>query len=64
MVRMHGVASAATAFLFVAGTALAQSDAQRLECARKEGEVMVYHSTQTEDLRPVFEASRGSTAWR
>ena len=24
--------------------------------ARKEGEVMVYHSTQTEDLRPVFDA--------
>ena len=30
---------------------------QRLaEAARKEGEVMVYHSTQTEDLRPVFDA--------
>jgi len=30
---------------------------QRLaEAARKEGEVMVYHSTQSEDLRPVFEA--------
>jgi iron(III) transport system substrate-binding protein len=26
------------------------------EGARKEGEVLVYHSTQTEDLRPVFEA--------
>ena len=26
------------------------------EGARKEGEVMVYHSTQTEDLRPVFDA--------
>jgi iron(III) transport system substrate-binding protein len=27
-----------------------------LEGARKEGDVMVYHSTQTEDLRPVFDA--------
>jgi len=26
------------------------------EGAKKEGEVMVYHSTQTEDLRPVFDA--------
>ena len=26
------------------------------EGARREGEVMVYHSTQSEDLRPVFEA--------
>src|SRR5205085_5120263 len=26
------------------------------EGARREGEVMVYHSTQTEDLRPVFDA--------
>jgi iron(III) transport system substrate-binding protein len=27
-----------------------------IEAARKEGEVLVYHSTQTEDLRPVFDA--------
>jgi iron(III) transport system substrate-binding protein len=27
-----------------------------VEGARKEGELMVYHSTQTEDLKPVFEA--------
>lgn len=27
-----------------------------VEGARKEGELMVYHSTQTEDLRPVFDA--------
>ena len=27
-----------------------------VEGARKEGEVMVYHSTQLEDLRPVFDA--------
>src|SRR5690349_2796551 len=28
----------------------------RIEAARREGEVMVYHSTQTEDLKPVFDA--------
>ena len=27
-----------------------------IEGARREGEVMVYHSTQTEDLKPVFDA--------
>src|SRR5258708_27150514 len=27
-----------------------------VEGARKEGEVMVYHSSQTEDLKPVFDA--------
>ncbi len=27
-----------------------------VEGARKEGEVMVYHSTQTDDLKPVFDA--------
>ncbi len=27
-----------------------------VEGARREGEVMVYHSTQTEDLKPVFDA--------
>src|SRR6187399_1919207 len=27
-----------------------------VEGARKEGELMVYHSTQTEDLKPVFDA--------
>ena len=27
-----------------------------VEAAKKEGEVMVYHSTQTEDLKPVFDA--------
>ena len=27
-----------------------------LEGAKKEGEVMVYHSTQTDDLKPVFDA--------
>ena len=35
--------------------ALAQDDA-RIAAAKKEGEVMVYHSTQTEDLKPVFDA--------
>jgi iron(III) transport system substrate-binding protein len=28
----------------------------RADAARREGEVMVYHSTQAEDLKPVFEA--------
>jgi iron(III) transport system substrate-binding protein len=27
-----------------------------VEAAKKEGEVLVYHSTQTEDLKPVFDA--------
>jgi iron(III) transport system substrate-binding protein len=27
-----------------------------IEGARKEGDILVYHSTQTEDLRPVFDA--------
>jgi iron(III) transport system substrate-binding protein len=39
----------------IALVALAQP-AERIEAARREGEVMVYHSTQTEDLKPVFEA--------
>jgi iron(III) transport system substrate-binding protein len=60
----------ALAFALVAQTALAQPDPlaaiERLtgeartralvEGAKKEGEVMVYHSTQTEDLKPVFDA--------
>jgi iron(III) transport system substrate-binding protein len=36
--------------------AFAQDDAGRVAAAKKEGEVMVYHSTQTEDLKPVFDA--------
>jgi iron(III) transport system substrate-binding protein len=36
-----------------AASAFAQVD---IAAARKEGEVMVYHSTQTEDLKPVFDA--------
>jgi iron(III) transport system substrate-binding protein len=28
----------------------------QVDCAKKEGEVMVYHSTQLEDLKPVFDA--------
>ncbi len=56
---MNRLVRAAVAAAFAACfalPALAQSGAQRLECAKKEGEVMVYHSTQTEDLRPVFDA--------
>jgi iron(III) transport system substrate-binding protein len=43
----------------VAAVALLQGEARTralLEGARKEGEVMVYHSSQTEDLKPVFDA--------
>jgi iron(III) transport system substrate-binding protein len=39
---------------FAAG-AFAQ-DPALVAAAKKEGEVMVYHSTQTEDLKPVFDA--------
>src|ERR1044071_6129081 len=41
--------------LSVAVAAHAQ-DAALVAAAKKEGEVMVYHSTQTEDLKPVFDA--------
>src|SRR3954467_3941462 len=44
-----------SALLCCAFAVHAQGDAN-LECAKKEGEVMVYHSTQTEDLKPVFDA--------
>jgi iron(III) transport system substrate-binding protein len=61
---------AAIAALAFAGAAHAQADPlaaiERLqgdarmkalvEAAKKEGEVMVYHSTQTSDLKPVFDA--------
>ena len=42
--------------LFAASAAFAQDDPGRVAAAKKEGEVMVYHSTQTEDLKPVFDA--------
>jgi iron(III) transport system substrate-binding protein len=50
-----GVASAQD----VAAVARLQGEARTralVEGARREGEVMVYHSTQTEDLKPVFDA--------
>ena len=44
----------------IAAVALLQGEARTralVEGARKEGgDVMVYHSTQTEDLKPVFDA--------
>jgi iron(III) transport system substrate-binding protein len=43
------------ALLTLAFAAHAQT-AQLADCAKKEGEVMVYHSTQLEDLKPVFDA--------
>jgi iron(III) transport system substrate-binding protein len=51
---------ALAAFLLASFAAWGQAPDARLQrladAARKEGEVMVYHSTQTEDLRPVFDA--------
>jgi len=43
----------------IAAVARLQGEARTkalVDGARREGEVMVYHSTQSEDLRPVFEA--------
>ena len=43
----------------IAAVARLQGEARTkalVEGARKEGEVMAYHSTQTEDLKPVFDA--------
>ena len=48
-------ALACAALLEFAGVARAQ-DAALVEAAKREGELMVYHSTQTEDLKPVFDA--------
>ncbi len=45
--------TAAFVVVFATGAAFAQVD---IEAAKKEGEVMVYHSTQTEHLNPVFDA--------
>jgi len=51
---------ALAAFLLASFAAWGQAPDARMqrlaEAARKEGEVMVYHSTQSDDLRPVFEA--------
>ncbi|HET7402208.1 MAG TPA: ABC transporter substrate-binding protein, partial [Usitatibacter sp.] len=52
MVRLIRIAACAAALL----TCMSAVHAQSPECARKEGEVMVYHSTQLEDLKPVFDA--------
>jgi len=53
--RVEGRGCAFLALLLVSSLALAQ-DAALVAAAKKEGEVMVYHSTQTEDLKPVFDA--------
>ncbi len=47
--------AALPALMCFAFAAHAQTAAQ-VDCAKKEGEVMVYHSTQLEDLKPVFDA--------
>ncbi|HSN22375.1 MAG TPA: extracellular solute-binding protein [Usitatibacter sp.] len=45
------------ASLLYAGIASAQSpDAALVAAAKKEGEVLVYHSSQSKDLQPVFDA--------
>ena len=54
MVRI--VRAAAPAAVLLLSCALVPAHAADAECAKKEGEVMVYHSTQLEDLKPVFEA--------
>ena len=48
----NAIAAAALAVAFAAHA----QDAGLVAAAKKEGEVMVYHSTQTEDLKPVFDA--------
>jgi len=52
---MKALRHLALAVAVLASPALAQSP-DVIEGARREGEVMVYHSTQTEDLKPVFDA--------
>jgi iron(III) transport system substrate-binding protein len=49
-------ARAALPALICCAFAAHAQNASQLECAKKEGEVMVYHSTQLEDLKPVFDA--------
>ena len=56
MVRFIRIAACAAALLSCTPAVRAQSPAPTPECAKKEGEVMVYHSTQLEDLKPVFDA--------
>jgi len=54
-IAIPGLASAQD----IAAVARLQGEARTralVEGARREGEVMVYHSTQTEDLKPVFDA--------
>ena len=53
--RSRALAALCAALVGIAGPARAQ-DAALVEAARREGELMVYHSTQTEDLKPDFDA--------
>src|SRR5437016_3072309 len=56
---LAGAVHAAAQFPDVVSASRLQGEARARaleEGARREGEVMVYHSTQSEDLRPVFEA--------
>ena len=56
MVRFTQAAAALAALSICMTAARAQAPSPSPECAKKEGEVMVYHSTQLEDLKPVFDA--------
>jgi iron(III) transport system substrate-binding protein len=56
MVRFIRIAACTAALLSCVSAVRAQSPAPSPDCAKKEGEVMVYHSTQLEDLKPVFDA--------
>jgi iron(III) transport system substrate-binding protein len=53
---MVRIARAALPALVCCAFAAHAQNPSQLECAKKEGEVMVYHSTQLEDLKPVFDA--------
>lgn len=57
MVRIARTAAPAAVLLL--SFAFATAQAADAECAKKEGEIMVYHSTQLEDLKPVFDAFTG-----
>ena len=49
-------ARAALPALMCSAFAVHAQNAAQADCAKKEGEVMVYHSTQLEDLKPLFDA--------
>ena len=54
--RTPFLAAIALAALLVAPPNVSAQDPALVDAARREGEVMVFHSTQAEDLKPVFDA--------